>query len=180
MGWTENEKKIRNIISTVMACFLAVGVLFVSISRASLDVALNNDKNREMRKTAIEATDGNEVFTYKIPQVWVLPDNSLYCLKTLRDYVWLHFTPRGTKRSEIALFIADKKISEAKRLLSENKTQMAIEASKEALNKLKYARNEKNSKEIYHAGWVYAKILESYGQKIKELDEWNKAQKESQ
>jgi len=176
---TEKGKKIRNIISTIMACFLAIGVLFVSISRASLDVALNNDKNREMRKTAIEATDEEEVFTYKIPQVWVLPDNSLYGIKTLRDYVWLHFTPRGAKRSEIALFIADKKISEAKRLLTENKTQMAIEASKEALNKLKYAKNEKNSKEIYHAGFAYAKILESYGQKIKELDEWNKAQKEN-
>ena len=176
---TENGKKVRNIISTVMACIFAVGVLFVSISRGSLDAALNIDNNRDMRKTAIEATDGDEIFTYKIPQAWVLPDNSLYCFKILRDYVWLHFTPKGAKRSEIALFIADKKISEAKRLLTENKTQMAIEASKEALNKLKYAKNEKNSKEIYHAGFAYAKILESYGQKIKELDEWNKTQKEN-
>lgn len=178
MEMRERGERLRNIIATTVAFVLALGILFISISRGSLDVALNNDKNREMRKTAIEATDGNEIFTYKIPQVWVLPNNSLYCFKILRDYVWIHFTPGGEKRSEVALFIADKKISEAKRLLTENKTQMAIKASREALNKLKYARNEKNSKEIYHAGWAYAKILESYGQKIKELDEWNKTQKE--
>jgi len=167
----------RNTIASVVAGVLAIVVLFISISRASLDTAATKGKDLGIRNLPIEyEMDGNKQI-YKLPQARMLPDDPLYIFKRIRDFLWIEFTTGKQAKSEVALFIADKKMAETDKLLSENKTNLALLTSREAFNKLQYAKKLYENDQIYYAGFAYAKILERYGQKIKELDEWNATQK---
>ena len=152
---------------------MAIFILFVSIARAGLEIASSKDLNREIRKMEVECEVNGDRFTYKFPQARTLPNEPIYFFKQVRDWLWINFAGNQINKSDIALFIADKKMAEVQSLLSMGKTELALSTSRVALNKLKYARSLHKSDQIYHAGWAYAKILQNYNQKIQELDEWN-------
>lgn len=176
MVMSDESKNKRNFIFTLLAGFMAIFILFVSIARAGLEIASSKDLNREFRKMEIEVEARGEKFTYKLPQARTLPDDPAYIFKRIRDWLWINFAANALEKSDIALFIADKKMAEAQVMLSRNKTELALSTSREAINKLKYARSLNKSDQIYHAGWAYAKILQNYNQKIQELDQWNEKQ----
>jgi len=167
----------RNIIATIIAVVMALFILFVSIARASLEIASSRDANRDIRKMEVECEVNGEKFTYKLPQARILPDDPIYFFKRVRDWLWLNFAKDKLEKSDIALFIADKKMAETQVLLSKGKINLALATSQEALNKLKYARSLHPTDQNYYAGWSYAKILQNYNQKIQVLDEWNQQQK---
>lgn len=176
MGQSEEYKKKRNFWATIVALIFAFFILFVSIARAGLEIASSRDLNREVRKMEIEVEVKGERFVYKFPQARTLPDDPMYFFKRVRDFLWLNFAGNAVSKSDVALFIADKKMAEAQVLLSKNKVELALTTSREALNKLKYARSIHYTDQIYRAGWAYEKILYNYKQKIQELDEWNQGQ----
>lgn len=173
---SEASKRRRNIGFSIMAGVMAFTVLFISIARASLEIASSKELNSEVRKMEIEVDIKGEKFIYKFPQARTLPDDPTYFFKKIRDFLWLNFAGSPSSKSDVALFIADKKMAEAQVLLSKNKTDLALATSREALNKLKYARSIHYSDQIYRAGWAYEKILANYNQKLEELDEWNTKQ----
>lgn len=173
MVMSEESKNKRNLIFTVFAVCMAVFILFVSIARAGVEIASTKDLNRDIRKMEVSVEANGENFTYKFPQARTLPDNPTYFFKRIRDWLWINFAGNPINKSDIALFIADKKMAEVQSLLSMGKIELALSTSREALNKLKYARSLQETDQIYKAGWAYAKILQNYNQKIQELDSWN-------
>lgn len=173
---SEKGKNKQNIIFSVVAGIMAFTILFISIARASLEIASSKDLNRDIRKVEIEVEARGERFTYKLPQARTLPDDPAYVFKRVRDWLWINFAANAMEKSDIALFIADKKMAETQVMLSRGKIELALSTSRDAINKLKYARSLHRTDQIYYAGWAYAKILQNYNQKIQELDEWNSRQ----
>ena len=168
----------------IFIVLFALMVLFVSISRISLEMTQEKDKSDQMRKLPIDFVvendnGGLDIYAYKLPHARTLPDDSSYYLKRVRDFFWIVFTAGNKEKSEVVLFIADKKMAEANALLKKGKTDLALETSREALNKLQYANRlyKYEDNRIYKAGLAYAQILKNYQQKIEELDEWNEKQK---
>lgn len=170
---SEESKNKRNLIFSILAGVMAIVILFISIARAGLEIASTKDLNQEIRKMEVLVEVNGKNFTYKFPQARTLPDNPTYFFKPIRDWLWINFAGNQIDKSDIALFIADKKMAEVQSLLSMGKIELALSTSRAALNKLKYARSLQKSDQIYHAGWAYAKILQNYNQKIQELDSWN-------
>lgn len=153
----------------LIMAFLALSILFVSISRASLEIATSIDNRETLRKIPIECGD----FIYKLPHARTLPTSKIYFLKRFRDWLWLNFTSEAKGKSEVALFIADKKMAEALRLFELGENKIALETSLEAVNKLKYANGLYKTEDKTRALWTYKKILLDYGQVLPELDSWN-------
>ena len=176
MGLSEEAKHKRNALASGIAGVLALIILFISISRASLDTTITKDNSLDTRKLPIEYEIGKDKYTYKLPQARTVIGDPMYAFKKFRDILWIEFTSDTKSRSEVALFIADKKMAEAVRLFQDGKTELALLTTREALNKLQYASRIYENDQIYYAGFAYAKILSNYNQKLKELDDWNWAQ----
>jgi hypothetical protein len=172
------------IFIVIFIVIFALMVLFVSISRISLEMTQEKDKSDQIRKLPIDFVvknddDSVDIYAYKLPYARTLPDDSSYYLKRVRDFFWIVFTAGNKEKSEVVLFIADKKIAEANELFKKGKTDLALKTSREALNKLQYANYLYKHKDnrIYKAGLAYKQILKNYQQKIEELDNWNEKQK---
>lgn len=159
---------------------MALMVLFVSISRISLDMTREKDKSDQIRKLPIDFVVENDdesvdIYSYKLPHARTLPDDGSYPLKKIRDFFWITFTAGNKGKSEVILFIADKKMAEANELFKEGKIELGLITSEEAFNKLKYASRlyKYEDNRIYKAGLAYAQVLKNHQQKIEALDKWN-------
>lgn len=180
-------------------------VLGISLARASLEILAqdindnkigNNPISFVIRYESGEVEEGS----YKLPEVATLPTNPMYGLKRVRDYFWLKLS-RGINKEKLALLMADKKTEETRQLWRLNKSDEALMAGNEAMDKLEYANQlvlasggnsdhvKQISKQIYMAGFAYnevfklgANVFDVDGQKYQNLinrnEEWNKTQKE--
>jgi hypothetical protein len=161
---------------SLLALILGMAVLFVSVSRASIDLLAQEGNELKVRIEPIEFTiyhsDGStEPVTYKVPEVNTISSNPFYGFKKLRDYLWLMFSKGNVNKAKVALLIADKKISESVQLINSNESKLALEAGVEALDKLKYAdsqiaaapeaETEKSqiNNMIYQAGFAYRQVM---------------------
>jgi len=100
---------------------LAFGILFISLFRvASVKYEFRNSPPMQDR---IE-TDEESLLDYYLPYPGrVLPDNVLWPLKALRDRVWFFVTPNPTRRIELLLLFADKRLGMAKILFEKGKME---------------------------------------------------------
>lgn len=114
----------------------AGGILLVSVSRATLEIMTKDEREGRLR---IEPVIVQDKTIYKLPQTNMLPDNMLYSLKELRDWLWQKFSFGGEKEVKTMLILADKRIAEARALAKIGKQNLALEAGMKAVNKLKYA-----------------------------------------
>lgn len=182
-----------------------MGILFVSLSRASLEIITKESREDTLRKYPITFTikitnSTQTTHTYKLPFNDVEKNNFFSLIKSWRDNLWIKFTRDNINKSKIALLVADKKMAQAISLIKVNDSKMALEASQEALEKLKYAdslvnnANQNNGEvkqirsQIYEAGYAYREILkgmenlvninknDQYLTIIKNLDNWNENQ----
>lgn len=128
--------------------------------------------------------------TYKFTGVGLLPNNPLYGIKWLRDWLWLCLS-HGKARAKVALLLGDKRMIESKELFDVKAEKLAIKTANEAVDKLEYAdylNNDKNGqlqKQILLAGFAYREILskrdkiedvnsQNWANLIKRIDDWNK------
>lgn len=190
-----------NTLYAVMAMVVGVFVLFVSLSRASMQIWANEDKENKLRIKPVDFTinyqnGATESSSYKMPEVRTLPNNPIYGFKEARDSIWMGMTNGKLEKGKMALLLADKKMMEAKILFTNNEGKLALESSSEAIDKLKYAyseiqRAEKNIEtskvkmQIFKAGYAYAELLKQaessisaenkteYKQNINDLNNWN-------
>lgn len=161
---------------TLGALTLGGMILFVSIVKAGWKITTGEEKEGKIRNTPVEvtiATEGGQIRKtfYKLPEVSLLPTSLWYKVKELRDALWMGLSNDPTEKIKTVLLLADKKIVEAKELFERKNVNQAIEASREALNKLKYAErlvNQKQDKneetkqletQIKRAGIVYQQMV---------------------
>ena len=190
----------------VTALIIGLGVLFISLAKASLQIWAVEDVQNQLRTKPIDFvityTDGStESGSYKLPEIKTLPTSPLYTLKTARNYLWLRLTKGEFDRSKMALLIADKNMTEAQILFSNKESKSGLLSSVEAIDKLKYAYNEINDtkidnievnqlkSQIVKAGYAYKVVLEKskdtlnpdnkteYNKIIKDLEKWNEERK---
>lgn len=128
-----NWKKILLVLVIVLG---AAVILMVSISRASLEVV-----NRDLMegKINVEIIKMGDKIIYRLPQSGMLPDNTLYVFKEIRNWLWEKFSFGEDRKARILLLIADKNMSECQKLIEKGDQKKAFESGIKALNKLKYA-----------------------------------------
>ena len=56
----------------------------------------------------------------------IMPDNPLWSLKAIRDWVWYYFTLDPLKKAELALLFSDKRLMASKYLFENDKPDIAI------------------------------------------------------
>lgn len=181
----------NKIIYPVVAMVLGMVILFVSITRTGL-ILLDIDDNKNIRVLPIEFEIDGKKYSYKLPEVQVLPTSSFYSLKRIRDAMWIKSCSDPAEKVQVALLMADKKMSEVIKLSKQGQKELALKGCNEAINKLKYTNkllNEidyKNSEikeideQIYKAGFVYKEIIKASCEPlIKEIDDWNKDYKKN-
>lgn len=108
----------------------------VSLSRATLEAMIRDETEDKLRVIPVIFDDK---MIYKLPQTNMLPDNFMYGIKEARDWLWLKFSFNTEREAKTMLILADKRIAEAMALSKNGKQKLSFEASKEAVNKLKYA-----------------------------------------
>ena len=165
----------------VRVFFLMLGlvILYISISRATLEMMIKDEKENSLRKLPITAEIINregkvEKINYKFPETRTLPSSPFYFIKEIRDSFWINFTTDPINKSRILLLMADKKMEEV-RLMSNSRAnkQIIIRTVIEAIDKLKLAgeelkkedlnkiENQQIQIQINQAVYVYKEIIKS-------------------
>lgn len=115
-------KRTAAILGTLTFAFL---ILSVSILRsARVEYAFTGETTKESAPTVL----GERVkVDYTLPYPGdILPDNSLWFLKAGRDKVWLNLTTNTSRKSELYLLFANKRLVASKILFEKNKADTAF------------------------------------------------------
>lgn len=109
---------------SVSVLTLAFGILFISVFRTASVSYKFSDTSSEFRQILGEA-DVNIDYYLAYPGK-VLPDSPLWPLKAFRDRLWLFFTTSQTRKAELKLLFADKRVGAAKILFEKGKPDIAF------------------------------------------------------
>lgn len=154
---------------------------------------------KQLISYVMAADDSQTTQTYKLPTVSVLPTSPWYGLKSIRDYFWLMFSFNPVSKSQISLFLADKKMAEMYEMIKLQDPSRALQSAQDAVVILENSQTildgasnqeEKTTvqRDVVRAGVAYRQMVESlsgmfdldqtkYSVLLKDLDDWN--QKES-
>lgn len=206
------KERMWNVLYGFFAFGVGILILFVSISRASLSILAQESISDKIAVNIVEfeivQADGAVVSaSHRLPEVNMLPNETFYGFRKIRDWMWLFFSRGELNKSKISMLLADKKIAEVIVMADkENNVEngkLIIEASQEALDRLKYTDNlisqssqnedewRQLHKQCYTAGLAYRAVLGKLENNmgeftpdlntiLNEIDEWNKKQEEDQ
>jgi hypothetical protein len=172
----KSQDVVGSFLYTILAILGGIVILFFSVTRAGFELMAKDNNENKLRNNLIEFSYLNdngekEEFSYLLPTTNTLPNSPFYGFKKVRDYLWLKFSRGELNKCKTAFLLADKKMIEGKMLMELGETNMAIEASQEALEKLKYTKSiipddEKLRVEtdyirdqVYMAGLAYESIV---------------------
>lgn len=103
----------------------AVGVLFTSVFRTA-SVKYEFDSATQSQASLVLGEEDIDI-DYSLPFPGrVLPDNPFWPLKALRDRVWLWVTTNPSRRAELYLLFADKRLGGAKILFEKGKPEIGL------------------------------------------------------
>lgn len=125
------------LISSALLLVISLAILFVSILRTASVVP-------DFPQGNTRAYDTETVIDY--PLVYpgeVLPGHPLWGLKALRDRLWLVATTDNTKKAELLLLLADKRLSAAQRLMEMGDNTNALLSLVKAEHYLKAANDQR-------------------------------------
>lgn len=102
----------------------ALGILFTSVLRtASVKYEFSAPASGDTSVLGEEIVQ----IDYHLPYPGrVLPDHPLWALKALRDRVWLAITTNPSRRAELKLLFADKRVSMSKILFEKGKPELGF------------------------------------------------------
>lgn len=114
------KAKIVGIITTL---FIAFAVLTVSVLKCASVPRAFSPMVLSENATPSEEININYVLAYPGK---IMPDSPLWYLKALRDKVWYNVTINISKKTELNLLFADKRLAMAVSLFKENKPDLAL------------------------------------------------------
>ncbi|OGM19235.1 hypothetical protein A2955_05135 [Candidatus Woesebacteria bacterium RIFCSPLOWO2_01_FULL_37_19] len=136
-------QKVAIYLSVFALAFL---ILFISVLRTA---AVKYDfASRTSQNTSNISADN--AIDYQLPYAGkILPDSSLWPLKALRDKIWLAVTTNPSRKAELKLLFADKRLVSSKMLFDKGKPEIAFSVLTKAEKYLEEANiqagvNEKN------------------------------------
>ena len=136
---------VRKSVAICCAIFLALAILSVSILRASS--IRYSFLPTPIQTLAASETDINIDYVLPYPGR-VLPDHPLWAVKALRDRLWLLVSVNSSRKAELYLLFADKRLASSKILFEKGKPDLAFSALTKAEKYLELARlkDEENRK----------------------------------
>ncbi len=132
---------LRRLIITASVLLFAFGILFTSVLRTAAvkyefsETAANIEGPRVLGEEAVE-------IDYYLPYPGrVMPDSPLWPLKALRDRVWYWITTNPSRRAELKLLFADKRVAMSKILFEKGKPEIGYSTLTKAEKYLEEASN---------------------------------------
>lgn len=131
---------MRKYLFGTLAFVLAFGVFSVSVLRCSsvskvYATSLSTPKPKVIKE--LPQVDYQMAYIGKI-----LPDNPLWSVKVIRDWIWYYVTVNPLKKAELALLFSDKRILASKLLLESKKPDIAISTFTKGEKYLEIAANQ--------------------------------------
>lgn len=192
-----------NLGLVILSLIAAIGIMFVSVSRVSIQMTKEEEDMDKLRKTEVDfmivnADSTTEPSSYKFPESRTTAANPFYGFKQVRDSLWMSLSQGNLNKCKTALLISDKKMVEADILWRDGNWLKALETSKDAIDKLKYAdslvspalddQQKQVQWEIIKAGYAYREMMEKgrdtfgldvdrYQKLINEIENWNESQR---
>ena len=145
---------IKKIITVFLTLLFAGFILLASLLRvSSTSYSFYEEENLSYLQNLEENESYNEEdidikYFFSYPGK-ILPDNSFYFLKALRDKIWLLLNTNPNKRAEILLLFSDKRLVSSRILFEKGKPNIAFSTLTKAEKYLEEAalQNESNRKE---------------------------------
>ncbi len=166
----------------------ALGILYVSFTRAGLEKVNEDEKYDRLRKISISYDYGleKELRCYKLPESRTLPNSPVYFIKKVRDDLWIRFSRNEVDKARISLLVADKKMEEAivmyEKHINSSLLKKNIEEASKRIEIIQNAVNTMNKNDLEvkkikqkvdQTNWFYRYIIEriSLNKKIVRCDE---------
>jgi len=118
---------LKKSLAVFLMLFFAFSVLLISILRtASVKHIFHplKDNLAETKKNEIHELEKIELDYYLAYSGPVLPDSPFWKFKALRDKIWLAVTTNKSKKIEINLLFADKRLMAAKKMFDRKKYEL--------------------------------------------------------
>jgi hypothetical protein len=116
---------LRKLAAYLSVLALAFGILFTSVLRtAAVKYEFSEADPAETQKEQVLGEDTVMVDYYLAFPGKVLPDNPLWPVKALRDRVWLWITTNPSRKAELNLLFADKRVAASKLLFERDKPEI--------------------------------------------------------
>ncbi len=142
---------IKKIITVFLVLSFAAFILLASLLRvSSTSYSFYEEENLTYLQNLEESNSNNGEdidIKYFFPYPGkILPDNSIYFLKALRDKAWLFLNTNPNKKAEILLLFSDKRLASSRILFEKGKPNIAFSTLSKAEKYLEQAafQNEKN------------------------------------
>ena len=134
-----NFERVFWAVYGVMAAGLGLAILVISLSKTSLRIMATDARCEAYKNDPVmierRDSEGNVIQdVYRLPTTGILPTNPLYGFKRLRDMLWLTLSFNKLEKGRMGLFVADKKMAEAVKLAGEQRVDLAIDISEEAVS----------------------------------------------
>jgi hypothetical protein len=130
---------LKNLLVSALTFSIASLILIVSIFRvAEIKYVLSQSPSPTPQS-------GQKIVEvdYKMPYSGkVQPDSVLWPVKALRDKVWITLTLNPSKKADLYLLIADKRLGDAKTLFEEDKADLGLSVLTKGEKYLESAKNE--------------------------------------
>ncbi len=134
---------IRRIVVILSALFLAIGILASSILRAT---SLAYHAPSHPSYTLAAETESQPSIDYSLASPGrILPDNPLWFFKALKDKFDIFLATDATRRAELKLLLADKRLAGSKILFEKGKSAVALSTLTKGEKYLEEASKESTS-----------------------------------
>jgi len=115
----------RKVLIAALVLIAAFGILLISVFRTASVKYQFSDTGKQVNARVLGET--TEVIDYNLPYPGkVLPDSPLWSVKALRDRVWLWVTTNPTRKAELKLLFADKRLGSSKILFEKGKFEEGL------------------------------------------------------
>lgn len=113
---------LKRIVVVLSTFFLAFSILSLSVLRAT-----SVPRVFSASPTPTPNEPQEEIINYELAYPGgILPDHTLWFLKALRDKVWYLSTFNSSRKAELLLLFADKRLAASKTLFSRGKPELAL------------------------------------------------------
>ncbi len=128
---------MKKFIFLIMVLLFAFGILVVSVMKTVTIEGQSASQNYKVEPVESTLLDEESVSTpagmiqkekidYFLAYPGILPDHFLYPVKMIRDRIWLWLTVEPTKKAELMLLFADKRLGAGKALIEGNKVDLGV------------------------------------------------------
>ena len=160
----------RKLLLSFSVITFAFGVLFTSIMRTAA-IKYEFGQSSDLGAKVLGEMDVNIDYFLAYPGK-VLPDHPLWPVKVIRDKIWFLMTTNPSKKAEMKLLFADKRLVSSKELFEKDKPELAFSTLTKAEKYLEEAsaqetQNRKNGletveflKRLSFASLKHAQVIE--------------------